>query len=219
MTSVLRAPLVIPFAALLAAATLAGYLMIAPDTELPIHWGVDGNADGFWPRDRALLIAPAAAAVVLTLMAIAHRLAPRQQAGRHVAAAASTCVLALFTAIQTVIVLIGLGIDVPMARVIAFSLGLLSIVIGNVMPKSQPNGFAGLRLPTTLADPKNWAATHRLTGKLMLVSGSVLVLAALTLDAGPPLAAITISAFLLPFIVGSLFSYIHARRQGQPPRP
>ncbi|OCP26404.1 MULTISPECIES: SdpI family protein [unclassified Ensifer] len=216
MTSVLRSPLVLPLAAALVATTLAGYLMILPGSELPIHWGVDGKPDGFWPRDRALLMAPISATIVLALVAFADRFAPGRQAGHHVAAAASTGVLALFTAIQTVIVLIGLGIDVSMVRVIAFAMGLLSVVIGNVMPKSQPNGFAGLRLPWTLADPANWAATHRLTGRLMLISGIMLMLAALALTAGPWLAAIAIAAFVLPFVVGSLYSYILSRRQGQP---
>ncbi|MGF6171859.1 SdpI family protein [Ensifer sp. 4252] len=217
MTSVLRSPLVLPLAAALVAATLAGYLMVPPSTELPIHWGVDGKADRFWPRDRALLMAPIGATVVLALMVFADRFAPGRQAGRHVAAAASTGILALFTAIQTVIVLVGLGVDVSMVRVIAFAMGLLSVVIGNVMPKSQPNGFAGLRLPWTLADPANWAATHRLTGRLMLISGSILMLATLALNAGPLLAVVTITAFTLPFVVGSLYSYIFSCRQGQSP--
>ncbi|WP_457586243.1 SdpI family protein [Ensifer canadensis] len=216
MTSVLRSPLVLPLAAALVATTLAGHLMIPPGTELPIHWGFDGNPDRFWPRDRALLMTPIGAAVVLTLMAFADRFAPGSQAGRHVVAAASTGTLALFLAIQSVIVLIGLGFDVSMARVIAFAMGLLSVVIGNVMPKSQANGIAGLRLPWTLADPANWAATHRLTGRLMLISGSVLMLAALTQNAGPLLTTVTITAFVLPFVIGSLYSFIFSRRQRQP---
>ncbi|NVD41153.1 SdpI family protein [Ensifer sp. HO-A22] len=218
MTSVLRAPLLLPLAAALVATTLSGYLMIPSATELPIHWGIDGKPDAFWPRDRALLTAPLGATVVLVLMAFADRFAPGRQAGRHLVVAASIGILALFVAIQTVIVLIGLGFDVSMVNVIAFAMGLLSVVIGNVMPKSQPNGFAGLRLPWTLADPANWAATHRLTGKLMMAAGILLMLAALALNAGPLLAVVTIAAFMLPFAVGSLYSYIFSRRQGQPSR-
>ncbi|RDL51980.1 Immunity protein SdpI [Ensifer sp. M14] len=218
MTSVLRSPLVLPLAAALVATTLSGYIMIPPGIELPIHWGIDGKPDGFLPRDRALLMAPIGATVVLALMAFADRFAPARQAGRHVAAAASTGILALFMAIQTVTVLVGIGVDVSMVRVIAFAMGLLSIFIDNVMPKSQRNGFAGLRLPWTLADAANWTATHRLTGKLMMISGILPVLAALTLDAGPLLAVVTITAFVLPIVVGSLYSYLFSRRQGRPSR-
>lgn len=218
MTSVLRSPLVLPLAAALAGATVTGYFNIPAGTQLPVHWSVDGAADAFWPRDRALLMAPAGATVVLALMVFADRFAPGRQAGRHVAAAASTGIIALFAMIQNVIVLSGLGIDVPMVRVIAFAMGLLSIVIGNVMPKSQPNGIAGPRLPWTLANPANWAATHRFTGRLMLVSGGILMLAALMLDAGRLLAAVTISAFMLPFGLGSAYSYVFSRRYGPPSR-
>jgi len=52
----------------------------------------------------------------------------------------------------------------------------------------------------------------------MLVSGSLLMLAALALNAGPLLAAVTIAAFMLPFAVGGLYSYIFSRRQGHPSR-
>ncbi|WP_077961439.1 SdpI family protein [Ensifer adhaerens] len=214
MTSLLRSPIALVSGGILLSATLVGYLAIPAEASLPIHWGVDGTADAFWPRDRALALAPVAVAVLAALSLAVARFAPQAelQAGRHIAQVTLPGILALFAAIQAVIVLIGLGIDLPMTRVIAFSLGLLSIVVGNVLPKSQPNGLAGIRLPWTLSDAANWRATHRLAGLLMVCAGITLALLALAMSTGPALAAATIAAMLLPVAIATLYSYRLTRR-------
>ncbi|MBW0369755.1 SdpI family protein [Ensifer adhaerens] len=214
MTLLLRSPIALVAGGILFSATLVGYLAIPAEALLPIHWGVDGTADAFWPRDRALALAPVAVAVLAAFSFAVGRIAPQAelQAGRHIAEVTLPAILALFAAIQTVIVLIGLGVDLSMTRVIAFGLGLLSIVVGNVLPKSQPNGLAGIRLPWTLADNANWRATHRLAGLLMVCAGITLALLALVMSTGPALAAATIAALLLPVAIAALYSYHIARR-------
>jgi len=214
MTLLLRSPIALVAGGILFSATLVGYLAIPAEALLPIHWGVDGTADAFWPRDRALALAPVAVAVLAAFSFAVGRFAPQAelQAGRHIAEVTLPAILALFAAIQTVIVLIGLGVDLSMTRVIAFGLGLLSIVVGNVLPKSQPNGLAGIRLPWTLADNANWRATHRLAGLLMVCAGITLALLALVMSTGPALAAATIAALLLPVAIAALYSYHIARR-------
>lgn len=209
-----RSPIALASGGVLLSATLVGYLAIPAGVQLPIHWGVDGTADAFWPRDRALALAPVAVAVLAALSFAVGRFAPRAelQAGRHVAEVTLPAILALFATIQTVIVLIGLGVDLSMTRVIAFGLGLLSIAVGNVLPKSQPNGLAGIRLPWTLADSANWRATHRLAGLLMISAGITLALLALVMSAGPALSVATITAMLLPVAIATLYSYRRARR-------
>ena len=51
--------------------------------------------------------------------------------------------------------------------------------IGNVLPKSRPGFFVGIRTPWTLTDTDNWIATHRLGGKLMMGAGVAIVVASL----------------------------------------
>ncbi|HEV7306543.1 SdpI family protein [Ensifer sp.] len=220
MTSLLRSPAILVLTGILLSATIAGFLAIPPETLLPIHWGPDGTADAFWPRNRALFLAPVAVALILTLSAFAERFAPKPEirAGRHVTAVTVSGILALFAAIQTVIVLIGLGFDLSMSRVIAFGMGLLAIVVGNVLPKSQPNSLAGMRLPWTLKDAKNWRATHRLTGGLMVATGALQVALSLALPTGMLLAFTTVAAMVGPVSIGCLYSYSFSRgrRPGTP---
>jgi len=48
------------------------------------------------------------------------------------------------------------------------------MLMGNIMPKMQPNGLAGIRLPW-LRDPMVWRKTQRLGGILLIVGGLVLL--------------------------------------------
>lgn len=214
MIATLRAPLLWLLVAMLVAATVIGLSSIPAESELPIHWGLDGTPDRFWPRNWALSIAPLAVITMLAVNLFVGVIGSDREvtAGRHVSHAAILGLTALFVAVQVTIVLTGLGADVPMTRVLALGLGLLSIVLGNVLPKSQPNGFAGIRLPWTLASSANWTATHRLTGRLMMVAGMGLVALAIATPNPTALALATLAALLLPPVVGGIFSYRLARR-------
>ncbi|HSQ97074.1 MAG TPA: SdpI family protein, partial [Croceibacterium sp.] len=56
---------------------------------------------------------------------------------------------------------------------------LFFIVIGNVLPKSRPGFFVGIRTPWAILDTDNWIATHRLGGKLMMLAGAAIALSSL----------------------------------------
>lgn len=216
MTSTLRLPLLWLLLAAFVLVTGFGFWAIPAGTELPVHWGLDGEPDRFWSRDWALSIAAVAVLATIAVSFAVEGFGSNRQiaAGRHVSRTVVLGLTALFAAVQTTIILIGLGAEVPMPRVLALGLGLLSIVIGNVLPKSQPNGFAGIRLPWTLASPTNWSATHRLTGWLMMMAGAVLVLLALATSHPTALVLATLAAMLLPALAGTIYSYRMARRTG-----
>ena len=59
-------------------------------------------------------------------------------------------------------------------------LGLGLAALGNVMPRLRPNPIMGLRTRATLNDPVLWARMHRLFGSLLLASGVLVMLLALT---------------------------------------
>lgn len=192
---------------------LAGFVLVPDGTMLPVHWGLSGVADGFLPREWALLLPLLVVVAVWTIfLGIARFAKPEDMAaGRYSAGVVLTALTALMLVIAVVTVLIGIGVAVNMVQVLALGIGALLVVLGNVMPKSQPNSFAGLRLPTTLRDAANWQATHRLTGLLCIVGGVVLVPAAL-LAPPPGLIAWLLGCVLVPILVGSLYSLNYARR-------
>jgi uncharacterized membrane protein len=87
-------------------------------------------------------------------------------------------------------------------------LGLLFAALGNVLPKSRPGFFVGIRTPWTITSTDNWIATHRLGGKLMVLAGLIVVLAALVPLADTTRLAILLVALLGAALVPIVYSYL-----------
>lgn len=207
-------PLNIAFLVLGALATVAGFLLIPSGMALPAHWGIDGQPDMTLPRNLALLqmvgIVAAVWAIFWALGRWGNR--ERQQASTHVLNVALTAITGLFVLIQVLVVMVGIGVAVDVVRGILVGVALMQIALGNAFPKSQPNHVAGIRIPTTLADPANWQATHRLGGILMIVGGLVGLVAAILLPVGVWMLVAVLAAFVLPMVIASLYSIAYARR-------
>ena len=198
----------------LVAITATAFVKIHADVGLPVHWGFDGKPDRVWPRNEALLLFPLVGLVLTVLFAAIGQFAPVEQIepGRYIAEAMLTGLLGLLCALQFGLLLIGVGSDIDMVRIIAFAMAVLLILLGMALPNSQPNAYAGIRLPWTLRDPKNWAAAHRVTGILFIVAGVGLGLVAwLQPDPADMLSAIG-AAIALPLLIGGVFSLLRARR-------
>ena len=115
--------------------------------------------------------------------------------------------------IEVATVLLGLGYAVGIAQVIAVAMAMLLLVLGNALPKSQPNSYAGIRIPTTLRDPANWQATHRLGGTLSILGGLVLLAAAFLVPASS-LFFWLLGCVFVPMLAATLYSLVYARRHG-----
>jgi uncharacterized membrane protein len=213
LTTSFLTPLRIVLMAALAATVIAGFVLVPAGTDLPVHWNILGEVDRLAPREVALLLPLVLVGLLWGIFALVERFAtPAQwQAGRHVADAAITGVIGLALVLAVVTLLIGLGQAVNVVQVIALALGVLLLMLGNALPKSRPNGFAGIRIPATLNDPANWRATHRLGGLLCIAGGLVLLVAALVVP--PPLLfAWVLGCMLLPLIMATVYSLMRARR-------
>ncbi len=191
----------------LAAAVVAGFVLVPAGASLPIHWNIEGVADAFAPREVALLIPVAMVALVWLVFALVGRFGRRAEldAGRHVTSAAITLVIALALVIELATLAIGLGQDVDIVRLIAIAFAVLLVVLGNALPKSQPNSYAGIRIPSTLRDPANWQATHRLGGVLAIAGGLVLLVAAFAIPTGQLIYWLLACTFI-PMLVAILYS-------------
>lgn len=196
---------------LIAVTTIAGVLSIPGDARLPIHWDISGQPDRFAGRDDALILMPAFGLSLLILFWAIGRFArpERLAGGRHVLEAVLPVLLAMFLAFQLVLVF---RFDFAIGRVVACCVAALLIALGNVLPKSQPNRYGGIRLKTTMADPANWTATHRFTGLAMMAAGGLLVLLTLATGEKPILLIGILAAVILPLVFGVVYSYWKARQ-------
>ncbi|QCI67316.1 SdpI family protein [Phreatobacter stygius] len=203
--------------AALAMVTLAGFVLVPANALLPVHWGPSGEADSFWPRNAALAIAPVMVAANAAIFALVGRFAPAEQlaAGKHVWAIVVPAISALALAVQGGIVLIGTGYPDRMVRIISLGFAVMLILLGNVLPKTQPNRLAGLRLPWMTAEPAHWRATQRLTGILFMLGGMGLLLCGLLVDEAQWLAVALVAAVLVPTVVGGFYGCLYGHRPAQ----
>ena len=94
---------------------------------------------------------------------------------------------------------------------VALLLGLTFIIIGNYLPKCKQNFTIGIKVRWTLANEENWNATHRLSGKLWVIGG-FLILCCIFL---PQLVAIWafFGILFVMCIIPTLYSYVYYKKQ------
>jgi hypothetical protein len=83
-------------------------------------------------------------------------------------------------------------------QVLTASVGLGMIAIGNVLPRTRPNWIAGVRTRKTLSDPAVWARTHRVAGALMMIAGTIVIVASILAPSYAVLAAIALPLISFP---------------------
>lgn len=166
-----------------AMATFALYVAarVPPGTELPVHWNAAGEVNGTLPALNALLFPVVAILVCTAIFALIPRLEPLQhrlEGSADVLRTVWAGLLFIMIMIEAAVAAPALGIETsfPLPNL---GTGLFFILIGNVLPKSRPGFFVGIRTPWAILDTDNWIATHRLGGKLMMVGGAAITLSAL----------------------------------------
>jgi len=105
----------------------------------------------------------------------------------------------------------GLGLAVPVERIVTPAVALLIAAVGDVMSKSRSNFVAGIRTPWTLSSDLVWEKTHRWTGRLLVAAGLGAVLASLLGPPGAGMAVLLVGTFGA-FLAGIGLSYLFWRR-------
>lgn len=182
---------------------------------VPMHWNLQGQVDGWsGPLAGALLLPALATGTYLLILAFdwgrldflaARAMAPATT--RQVRLLVLLLLGALHGANLTTAVL---------GRVLPFNatlvvLCLFSVLLGNLMPRLEPNAWVGIRVPPTLEDREVWRATHRRAGDWMVLAGLLgLPLSLLPERWSGPL---TLPVILLPLLAATVLAYrLRARR-------
>jgi immunity protein, SdpI family len=152
------------------------WTQLPADASVPIHWGIDGQANGFAPKPIGLFFVPLITIGITALFAVIPRVEPRRaNLERSGTAYRATWVgvVTLMGVVHAASIAAAVGVVVDISRIVMAATGGLFIVIGNYMPKVQPNYLMGIRTPWTLASDLSWQKTHRLGGRLFVLLGLV----------------------------------------------
>lgn len=186
------------------------------DFPLPTHWGLDGEADAYAGKWTALMLPPAITAGVSLLFYLLPALEPRREGlerSQGLYLWGWVALLLMGGVLQLALVSLALGWPVQAFHLIVAGIGAMLVLIGNQLGKSRSMYLIGLRTPWTLASEEVWIRTHRLAGKLMVVGGGAMIVAAML-----PLTSGTLSTVMLVTIaiaagVPIVYSFLLWRRE------
>ncbi len=186
------------------------WVQLPDDALVPIHWGIDGQADGFAPKTIGLLILPVVAAVVAALLAVVPRIEPRRanlERSSKAYGATWLAVLTVLGAVHVLAIAVTLGADLDVSRIALTGVGAMFVVIGNYLPKVRPNYLMGIRTPWTLSSDLSWVKTHRIGGRLFVLEGIVLIVLGLLGPSPVILAVALVLAIVATLAVAVVYSY------------
>jgi len=145
--------------------------------QMAIHWGMDGEPNGYASRFVGAFALPLLMLVLQLLCCAGILHDPKKQNQSAVARTLSLWVIPVLSLIiHPITLLSALGKDIPIPVVITLLIGILFIITGNYLPKSRQNYTIGIKLPWTLSDADNWNRTHRLAGPLWIICGCLMII-------------------------------------------
>lgn len=175
-----------------------------PDT-IPVHFGPDGTPDGFGGRGMAVFVIPSVLLAMHWLCMLATSADPKRKNidGKPLGLVLWICpLISLLTSGVMYTTALGYAINVTMVMGLFF--GCLFVVIGNYLPKCRQSYTLGIKLPWTLNDEDNWNRTHRFAGRLWIVGGLVMIVAAFF---GEVLAYAMVAIILVMVLIPTVYSY------------
>jgi len=140
--------------------------------KMAIHWGSNGEANGWTSRPVAVFGLPLFLLAIHFICAWGTDLDKRNRNQNEK-------IKQITLWIAPAVSLLGnsstyaaaMGQEMDIVRYATLFMGLVFLMIGNYMPKCKQNYTIGIKLKWTLENEENWYATHRLAGKVWMIGG------------------------------------------------
>jgi uncharacterized membrane protein len=180
-----------------------------------IHWGIDGQPNGWAEKWWGLPMMPLINIGVILLFSFRvlfdrrkKRYSPETQASfGQVLKIFRLTISAFLTAMVLLVYAFALGWKIDMLRTSTLGMFVLFAIIGNFLPKLRPNRYAGIRTPWTVKSPEIWMRTHRLFGRIQLIGSLALMPLCLLLP--PAWTVLMLIGFILLITLGAVvYSYL-----------
>lgn len=166
------------FLGFMALITGYGWSVIDSGAQVPIHFDAAGTADGWSGKTTALLLMPGIAVIISALFICLPKIAPfrknlLQSRQLYLWVWGICLAITVYTQFLTIYVATENLASLPSwaMKGLAAAISILFLVTGNYLGKSRRNFFLGIRTPWTLSSDLSWEKTHRLIGRIWLISG------------------------------------------------
>ena len=179
--------------------------------QIPSHWGIHGEVDGWTDKTTTVFGFPALMIALHWLCVLASSADPKSK-NYH----ASMIRLVLWICpgisllVNSLVYTAALGYSFDIQLILPLFEGVLFIIVGNLLPKCRQSYTLGIKLPWTLNNEENWNKTHRLAGKVW-VGGGVIILATAFWGSFWIMIGTTLAMVIIP----TIYSYCLYRMQSQ----
>lgn len=95
-------------------------------------------------------------------------------------------------------------IPVDVSLIMSLFLGAVFITVGNYLPKCKQNYTIGIKVSWTLNDEENWNYTHRISGRIWVAGGVIIMLTSIFRIMWIPVIIMILLA-IIPFVISYLF--------------
>ena len=180
--------------------------------KLPTHWNAEGVVDGWSSKGFAVFGLPTFLFVVHWICLLGSSADPKNKNYSEKLLQLVFWICPVISVLLGVIIYgTALGMEFEVDTIMLVLVGLVFIVIGNYMPKCKQNYTMGIKLPWTLNDEENWNKTHRMAGKLWVITGFLVMLCILAPTS--VMVAIFIVTLFMAIIIPTVYSYLLYRNK------
>ena len=159
---------------------LAGlYLWNTLPEQVPSHWDVNGEIDGWSSKPFFVFGLPSIMLAAQWLCVLVTAADPKKANHSGKVLHLVLWIIPLLSIILSAMTyMVVLGHTVRVEVIMPLIIGLVFTIIGNYLPKCKQSYTVGIKIPWTLHSEENWNRTHRFAGRLWLVCGFGIMLTA-----------------------------------------
>lgn len=195
-----------------------------PDT-VAAHFGIDGTPDRYGSKYEAFLFP--AIILVITLLYFLYRKFQEKSSKEDNDRTArnldilDTVILIVMVLFNALCVFLLTVMKHPATMknkenmifvIISTIIGVLFILLGNILPKTKPNSFIGVRLSWCMDSDEHWYIANRNCGIAMVLSGICTVIAGLIVRNGTYVIYMILSLILF-LTVATIYSYVIIKKK------
>ena len=177
--------------------------------QVPSHWGINGEVDGWCSKTQAVFFMPCLMLVMHWVCILASFVDPKSANYNQKSFLLVLWICPAITLlISSLMYAKALGYDLDVNVIMPLLFGAMFLIIGNLLPKIRQSYTMGIKLPWTLHNEENWNKTHRFSGKVW-VTGAIVILATAFLGSFWILLGMLIVMMAIP----TVYSYCLYRKQ------
>ena len=180
--------------------------------EIAIHYGINGEADGFASPGLFFILMPALLLVIHWFCAVITLVVDKEnEQNKKVLGIMFWIAPVISLGVSGSVIFTAAGYSFSAYSVVMIVLAVVLMVIGNYLPKTTRNRTVGIKVIWALSNDENWNATHRFAGKTSFFGGILCLFGIFLPEKLAPLTFIVI--ILAVGILPTIYSYCFYKKQ------